>query len=205
VTADWSAFIVNGNLPTSLGGVIVTVASQPAYIQYVSPTQINVVAPDVEAGIVPVTISASGGLSATAMAAALSVQPAFFQWGTYAVATHQDYTYAVKNGAFSEATVPAAPGDIIIIWGTGFGPTNPPAPVGSEVPPGPTYYTANAVTVTLGDTPAAVYGAALSPGFAALYQVAIQIPDSLADGDYPVVATISGAQSPAHVLLTVLR
>jgi uncharacterized protein (TIGR03437 family) len=205
VTADWSTLIVNGKLPTSLGGVTVAVAGEPAYIQYVSPTQINVVAPNVEAGIVPVTISAPTGFSATAMAAALSVQPAFFQWGTYAVATHQDYTYAVKNGAFAETTLPAAPGDVIILWGTGFGPTNPPAPVGSEVPPGTIYYTANAVTVTLGGTPTTVYGAALSPGFAALYQVAIQIPDSLADGDYPVVATISGAQSPAAVLLTVLR
>ena len=50
--------------------------------------------------------------------------------------------------------------------------------------------------VTVGGTAATVYGAALTPGYAGLYQVAIQIPTSLANGDYPVVATVSGAHSP---------
>ena len=40
--------------------------------------------------------------------------------------------------------------------------------------------------------PATVYGAALAPGFAALYQVAIQVPLSLPGGDHPVVGTING-------------
>ena len=41
------------------------------------------------------------------------------------------------------------------------------------------------VTVTVGSRAATVYGAALSPGYAGLYQVAIQIPKPLANGDYP--------------------
>jgi uncharacterized protein (TIGR03437 family) len=204
VTDNWTSSIVNGMLPTSLDGVTVTVGGQRAYIEYVSPTQINAVAPNAGPGTVPVTVSAPNGVSTTTMVIAQTVQPAFFQWGAYAVATHNDYTYAAKNGAFSETTVPAAPGDTIILWGTGFGPTNPTAPVGAEAPSGTTWYTASAVTVTLGNTPATVYGAALAPGFAGLYQVAIQIPESLADGDYPVVATVSGARSPDNVLLTVL-
>jgi uncharacterized protein (TIGR03437 family) len=48
-----------------------------------------------------------------------------------------------------------------------------------------------------------VYGAALAPGFAALYQIAIQIPAGLSKGDYPVVASINGAQSPSTTLITV--
>ena len=59
--------------------------------------------------------------------------------------------------------------------------------------------------MTLGSTQATIYGAALARGFAGLYQVAIQIPETLADGDYPVIATVSGAASPAAVLLTVQR
>ena len=129
------------------------------------------------------------------MATAQSLQPAFFQWGNYAVATHLDYSSAKH----------AAPGEAITLWGTGFGPTVPPAPVGTEAPSAVSYYTASPVSVTLGNTPVIVYGAALAPGFAALYQVAIQIPESLADGDYPVVATVSGAQSPSSVLLTVRK
>jgi uncharacterized protein (TIGR03437 family) len=69
--------------------------------------------------------------------------------------------------------------------------------------PAASFPTANPVAVTIGNQPATVFGAALAPGFAALYQVAIQIPDSLADGDYPVVATVSGQSSAATAMITV--
>jgi uncharacterized protein (TIGR03437 family) len=134
------------------------------------------------------------------------VQPAFFQWGGYAVATRTDYSPAVKNGTISGAvTVPAKPGDTIILWGTGFGPTAPTAPAGVAVPAGTVYNTANAVAVAIGATAATVYGSALTSGDAGLYQVAIQIPTTLADGDYPVVATVAGVQSPSGTLITVQK
>lgn len=194
-TDDWTNSIVNGQLPTSLDGVTVTVDGQPAYLAYISPTQINGVAPEVNTGTVSVTVDGPNQATTRMMGAAETLQPAFFQLGNHAVATHLDYSSATH----------VAPGDSIILWGTGFGPTSPAAPIGVEVPPGPVYQTASPVTVTVGKTPVIVYGAALSPGFAALYQIAIQIPESLADGDYPVVATISGAQSPSSVLLTVRK
>jgi uncharacterized protein (TIGR03437 family) len=77
--------------------------------------------------------------------------------------------------------------------------------VGVQLPADQTYLTATPVTVTVGDIPAQVYGAALAPGFAALYQVAIQIPTRSPDGDLPVVATINGAQSPVSTVITVQR
>jgi uncharacterized protein (TIGR03437 family) len=49
------------------------------------------------------------------------------------------------------------------------------------------------------------FGCALSPGFAGLYQVAIQVPASMADGDYPLVATVAGASSPDGVILSVKK
>jgi len=97
----------------------------------------------------------------------------------------------------------AKPGDTIILWGTGFGPTTPPAPVGVAVPSGTTYNTANAVTVTVGGVTANVFGAALASGAAGLYQVAITIPTTLANGDYPIVASVGGAPSPSSTLITV--
>jgi len=204
VTDTWGNAIVNGNLPTSLDGVSVNVGGQPAYVEYISPFQINAVAPNVGTGTVSVTVTNPSGTSPAVTTVGQAVQPAFFQWGNYAVATHLDYTYAVKNGAISGVTtVPAKPGEVIILWGTGFGPTTPPAPVGVEAPSGTTYYAAGTVTVAVGGTPAQVYATALSPGYAGLYQVAIQIPTTLANGDYPVVATISGAQSPSGTLITV--
>jgi uncharacterized protein (TIGR03437 family) len=44
---------------------------------------------------------------------------------------------------------------------------------------------------------------ALASGNVGLYQVAIQIPTSLADGDYAVIATVLSLKSPSTTLITV--
>jgi uncharacterized protein (TIGR03437 family) len=203
-TDTWNNSIVSGALPTSLDGVSVMIGGQPAYIEYVSPTQINAIAPSVNVGPQPVTVTTANGTSPSVLVEFSAMQPAFFQWGNYAVATRQDFSLAVKNGTFTGATtVPAKPGDVIILWGTGFGPTSPSAPAGAQTPSTATYNTATPVTVKIGTQSATVYGAALAPGYAGLYQVAIQIPASLANGDYPVVATIAGVQSPSTTMITI--
>lgn len=205
ITDTWTSSLVDGTLPTAFDGVKVSVGGEPAYIYSINSTQIDALAPNMGTGTVPVTVTNSNGTSAAITVTAQAVQPAVFQWpGNYAVATREDYSLVVKNGTFSGATTtPAAPGELIILWGSGFGPASPAAPVGVVTPSLTTYGTANTVTVTVGGLPATVYGAALAAGNAGLYQVAIQIPTSLANGDYAVVATVSGAQSPSTTLITV--
>ena len=58
----WQASdIVNGALPTLLQGVSVTVNGLPAYVDYISPTQINALAPDdATLGPVPVQVTTAG-------------------------------------------------------------------------------------------------------------------------------------------------
>ncbi len=203
-TDTWDNAIVNGALPTILDGVEVMVGTEPAYIAYISPTQINALAPNVAPGTMPVTVTNSGQTSEAVNVQIQSAQPAFFQWGNYAVATRQDYSLAVKAGTFpGTTTVPAKPGDVIILWGTGFGQVSPAVPAGMETPSNATYNTATPVTVNVGSQSATVYGAALASGYAGLYQIAIQIPAGLSNGDYPVVATIEGAESPPTTLITV--
>jgi len=48
-----------------------------------------------------------------------------------------------------------------------------------------------------------VYGAALAPGSAGLYQIAIQVPTTLGDGDWPIQASIGGVLSPGGTILSV--
>jgi uncharacterized protein (TIGR03437 family) len=201
-TDTWDKAIVNGALPTSLDGVTVTASGKPAYIYFISPAQINAVAPDVGAGAVSVTVTTPAGASPAVSVTSQIVGPAFFLWaGKYAVATRQDFSLAAKNGTLTGVTTsPAKPGDVIILWGTGFGPTIPPAPFGIQIPASQSYATANPVTVSIGNIPAQVYGAALAPGFAALYQVAIQIPLSAPDGDLPVSAIVNGTAAPNAVI-----
>ena len=50
VTDTWDKAIVNNQLPTTLDGVSVDVGGQKAYVYFVSAGQINVVAPNVQAG-----------------------------------------------------------------------------------------------------------------------------------------------------------
>jgi hypothetical protein len=62
-TQNWSA----GGLPVSLGGVSVTIGGKAASIEYVSPTQINVLAPfDSTVGPVSVVVNNNGVASAPA-------------------------------------------------------------------------------------------------------------------------------------------
>jgi uncharacterized protein (TIGR03437 family) len=202
---DWSKSIVNGNLPTTLDGVSVSVGGNPAYVSFVSPGQINVLTPNVASGNASVTVTtATATTTAPATVTAQPFSPAFFPWPNgQPVATHLDYSWAVKNGTFAGATtVPAKPGEYIILWGTGFGPTTPAAPTGVTIPAGTTYYAANPVSVTIGNLNAPVYGTALASGFAGLYQVVVLVPATLSNGDYALVATVGGVAT-APTTLTV--
>ena len=207
VTDTWTNSIVNGRLPSSVDGVSVSVGGSPAYIYYISPTQINLVAPNLPPGPTQVTVTTPSGTSSTFAATVTQFGPAFFTWpNNQVVATRQDFSFAVADGTFPGATTIAAkPGDILILWGTAFGPTTPVSPTGVQVPGDQTYATSTLPTVTINGVAATVYGAALAPGFAALYQIAIQVPPSLPDGSWPVVASIGGVSSPTGLVLAVKK
>ncbi len=185
--------LVNGNMPTSLGGVSVNVNSQAAFLYYVSPTQINLLAPaDSNTGAVEVTVTNSAGTSAAVSATLLAVAPALFASSGNVAAVRADGT--VIDGS----TVSAKPGEIIELYGTGFGATSP------AVAPGVVYQGSaplvSAATVTIGGVSAAVsYAGLVGTG---LYQLNVAVP-SLANGTYPVVATINGVSSQSGVTLKI--
>jgi uncharacterized protein (TIGR03437 family) len=197
---DWSKSITKGQLPKQLDGISVTIGGRPAYVYAVTPGQINVQAPDVGNGPVQVVVTTGGGSSTSFATNSQVYSPAFFPWpGNQPAATHLDYSIAAKNGTFpGSTTVPVKPGEVITLWGTGLGPTNPAVPAGQE-PTVAAAPTQNPVIVTLGGNPVPVLSTVLS-SYAAVYQIAIQIPASLADGDYATVATVGGAQSPSTLL-----
>ena len=205
VTDTWTNYIFNGELPTQIDNVSVLVGGENAYVYYVSKDQINFIVPPLSNGSTQVVVTTSSGTSAPVSATVAEFGPAFFAWpNNQVVATYQDFSYAVAPGTFSGLTTTAAkPGDVVILYGTGFGPTSPAVEAGIETPSTTTYNTATLPTVTIDNVPAKVYGAALAPGFAGLYQVAIQVPTSLGAGNWPVVATIGGVSSPTGLVLAV--
>lgn len=200
---EWD--VVNGILPIKVNDVTVDFGGNDAYVYYVSPTQINFIVPDVRTGTQQVTVTNSAGTSQTVSVTVENFAPAFFTWpNNQVVATTQSFAYLATNGTFpGTTTAPAKPGDTIILWGTGFGATDPAFPQGMVTPATGGPYNTGKVSVTIDNVSATVYGAALAPGFAGLYQVAIQVPESLGNGNWPVVATIGGVSSPSGLVLAV--
>ena len=199
-----AAEMANGSLPTSLDGVSVTIDGQPAFVDYISPTQINVQAPaDSATGPVAVVVANNGQASAAATAQLQAVAPAFFVYsGTnYAVASRLSDGAAVGDPSAVPGAVAAKPGDTLVLLGTGFGATNPPVPAGSTVSGAAAVVTAP--TVTVGGMAVQVTGADIAAGNAALYQVTIQLPATAPTGAVAVEASVGGVESPGGVLLFV--
>ena len=195
--------LVNGSLPTSLDGVSVTIDGRPAFLYYISPTQINVQAPsDAATGAVSVVVTNNGSAGAPATAVLQSFAPAFFQFaGTnYAIASRLPDGAMVGPAAITGA-VAAKAGDVIELWGTGFGATNPPAPAGIAASAAPPLATTPIVTV--GGIEVPVIDAGLSPATAGLYQVTIQLPAAVPSGVVAVQASVGGATTQTGAVLLV--
>ena len=196
-TRTWrSDELAGGKLPTSLDGVSATIDGKPAYVAYISPTQINLVAPaNTALGSVNVVVTNNGLVSNTSAIVVQTAAPGLFTTGKYAVAT--DSSYALRTTS--------KPTDVIILWAAGLGPTAPAAPAGQLTPSDQLYSVINPPTVLIGNIAAQVIGAALSPGFAALYQISVVVPDGLDNGDKQIMLQSGSAQSPTGVFLNIQR
>jgi uncharacterized protein (TIGR03118 family) len=195
-TADFVA----GKLPTALSGISATVNGKPAYVYYVSPSQVTLIpAADTTTGPVPVVISNNGFAGAAMTATMATYSPAFFiAKSNYIVATHADGTLVGPTTLFPNLSTPAKSGETIVLWGTGMGPTTPA--VDGTVLTGPANLTTQP-TVTIGSASATVTFAGLTE--AGLDQVNVTVPAGTANGDQPVVLTIGGVKSPSTALISV--
>ncbi len=198
-TRTWTAEdLAGGSLPTLLDGVGVTINGKPAYVQFISPTQINVLAPaDDSVGPVEVRVINNRQNSDPAFTNLQSLSPAFFTFdGKYLAAARANGSLVGRPGLFPsapDATTAAMPGETIVLYGTGFGPVDP-----AVVPGRLTDRVSNLIaslSVTIGGLPSRVAFAGLVPPFAQLYQFNIQVPEGLTAGDHAVVAEIQSYNS----------
>ncbi|MFN7919277.1 MAG: IPT/TIG domain-containing protein [Bryobacteraceae bacterium] len=203
-TRTWrDAEIVNGKLPESLDGVSVKINGQAASVYYVSPTQINVLAPEaLTDGNVQVTVTNGSATSDVVSVAFNKLNPGFFQFPDQNVAAvRADGTYVGPSGLMQGVTTVAAkPGDTLLLFGTGFGPTSPSHVPGQVIAsPLPAV---NSVRVQIHNQLVPVAFAGLIS--AGLYQFNILVPD-LADGDYPVTAEVGGVRTAKFAKLRIQR
>ncbi|MDE3195610.1 MAG: hypothetical protein KGN84_04660 [Acidobacteriota bacterium] len=191
----------NGDFPTQLGNVSVTIDNKPAYLWYVSPGQINAQIPDDNTnGCVNVVVTtpngaASGGITLQSAQPSFSllngkyaagVIPAPNGGGAYGSGANS-YDIVGPVGAFSYSTRPVKVGETLVLYGVGFGPTNPPVPAG-QVYSGASPIT-NQVIVYIGGQQAPVAFAGLVG--AGLYQLNVTVP-RVSSGDQQIRALLMG-------------
>jgi len=108
----------SGMMPTSLGGVQVSINGSPVPLLYVSDSQVNAVAPLRFSGFpARVRVSFNGVETSDFVATVVAASPEVFQRGDgTAAAVNQD-------GSVNSPEHPAPPGSVVSIWATGIGAT----------------------------------------------------------------------------------
>ncbi len=190
-----------GMLPTALPGtgVRVLINQIAADLWYVSPSQINLLVPNyLAAGPATLQIEVDG-LAGPAIAITLSaVAPAMYQIDAATVlAVHLDGTEVNSNS-------PAQPGEVIVLWATGLGPTSP-----EQLPNQLATAAATLATSDFGVwlngmpvDPSLILYAGVTPGCAGLYQVNLKLPDDTPPNPEIQIGW-SSQMSPAQLILPV--
>jgi len=187
-------------LPQTLDGVTVMVGDRFIPIFYVSPTQINVQLPDdLPLGTQTLTVNATGlptvqaGFSVVRNAPGLFAQQVGNQ--SFAIALHQDGTPVTTDA-------PAIHGELLTVYGTGFGPADHSRPEGFPVPANPPYLLLDAPTVLVGDSSVlAAANAFVVPGQVGIDAVQFRLDDSSPSGTIATLhVTINGQDSNTVML-----
>ena len=214
----------NGDLSTVVNGVCVEVGQERAPILHVAHDQILVQVPvDTGLGSVSVQVirncdSPTDGPEAVRSNSSTltisSVQPVILQFSeevSNVFALHSDLAVVASADAFTSSgdgssssteaesssaiqARPAAPGDLVTVYGTGFGLTDPGLRSG-EMPDLPRGLAAESVKAMVGEFEVAsenILYAGASPDIAGLYQVSARIPTAVPDGDHSFSLILDG-------------
>ncbi len=167
--------------PAQLAGVSVFVNERPVPILAVTPWQVNAHMPqEVPPGNATIQLRfADGGATSAGTVPVWLFYPGFFSYPE---------DYAPQAAAFHAGTAipadrdhPAAAGEILEVFCSGLGPTDPVVPAGR---PSPLLPLARAFTpeVQIGGMRAGVLYAGLSPGSIGVYQINVVVPAGLNPG-----------------------
>jgi uncharacterized protein (TIGR03437 family) len=173
-------------LRTDFEGTNVLIGPLPAPIYYVSPNQLVVLVPaELQTNrMYPVVIESQGALTPPELLFISPVQPgmAAFVDGRIIAQHSADFTLVTPQS-------PAKPGETLIIYLSGLGPTNPPVASGEVSPSNPLAVVSTPVKVTVDGQDAQVGFAGLTPFLVGLYQINFTVPSNARAGELDVVVS----------------
>jgi len=182
-------------LPKELGGLTATLGNFDVPLLYAGSGQFN--------GQVPAELPANSTAQlvvklGSAFTVPESINIAAAQPGIFTQNASGTGPGAILDVRFNLVTAsnPVPAGDIIQVFGTGFGETNPAVPSGQPAPAAePLARVTRAVTATVDGISAPVSFAGLAPNFVGLYQVNVQIPSGVRAGEVNLVLIQDGVES----------
>jgi uncharacterized protein (TIGR03437 family) len=212
-TQGWTgADFTGNNAPTALNGVSVSIGGQAAFVDYVSAGQVNAQLPSniATGGVLQLTVTNANGASTPVNLTVNPTEPgllapASFLIGKnqYVVAQHSDGTYVLPVGAISGvASSPAKPGEIVVIYGVGFGSVVPNIPAGEIATE--TNQLSASFEVLFGKTPATLPYFGLAPSFVGLYQFNVTVP-AVANSDLVPFTFNLGGVAGTQTLFTAVQ
>jgi uncharacterized protein (TIGR03437 family) len=188
-----------GVLPQTMGGLTVAVAGRLLPLFFVSPGQINAQLPDdLATGDYVLTVSPAGAPQVHASFTVVRNAPGLFpvpvdgQTIANALVMHED-------GSVVTADAPAKPGELLTLYGTGFGPAERTRPEGFPIPQSPSYSLVDAVTVQAGELAIPAERAFAAVGRCGVDAVQFRLPGSVT-GTVTLRVTINGADSNTLLL-----
>ncbi|HLH15844.1 MAG TPA: hypothetical protein VKX45_01420 [Bryobacteraceae bacterium] len=166
---------------------------------FVSPTQINAQLPDdMQPGAANLTVSCTGLPDVQASFTVARNAPGLFQQPSnnvnFAVASHEDGSPVTAGSA-------ARSGELLSLYGTGFGPADHTRPEGFPVPATPPYLLLDTATVNAGGVAIPAVNAFAAPGTVGLDVIQFRLGDGVPSGtNVQVYVTINGQNSNTVVL-----
>jgi len=172
-------------LETMLGGAVLSIGGRDAPLFFSSEGQINAQVPSELAANArhSAVIKVRGDDGQQVYAVPETITVAASQPGIFTVNQQGTGQGAILNaqGLLVDSNAPAAPGDIVQVYCTGLGATEPPVPSGQPAPGAePLAQVTMPVYARIAGKPAVVQFAGLAPGFVGLHQVNVQIPAGVA-------------------------
>ena len=175
--------------PTALNGISVAIGGIAAPVVVVSPDHLIAQVPfELTQGGYHVTVTTPGGTSNIFVLNVQPIYPSIFFDSIGGVITK------LPSQSLIRPDNAAAAGDILIIYLTGLGQTNPPLATGQIAARNPLSFTGTPI-VTIGGKQANVLHSLAVPGFVGLYQIAVVMPSGIPAGNTTLKLSLSGNDS----------